>query len=298
MISDEDLVRHDVLVAGDNLWQREARLLQARWREREELAVGLHRGRPLGSRLAMPFAKDGLASFMTEATRDVVRAEVFDPLKSAGKVYEEPRLYDNLLTSQALCFNLFAELQRDLGLASRALGRLLKGATVEVTAIEFEHSPGRSDPRFTADKSAFDVFIAYDSGGEQGFVGIEVKYAEGLNDKVARYRARYDEVAQAMGCFVPESLPRLRQQPLEQFWRNHLLAGSLLLQPASGFRYGTFVVLYPTGNAVVSRAVEAYGTCLTDASTFAPWSLESVLDAIQGEGGGDWAPAVRERYLG
>lgn len=298
MIDDEDLVRHDVFVASDNAWQRKARLLQARWREREALAVGLHRGRPLGSRLAMPFAKAGLASFMTATTREVVRAEVFDPRKSAGKVYEEPRLYDNLLTSQALCFNLFAELQRDLGLAARAVGRLLNRPKLVVTAIEFEHSPGRSDPRFTADRSAFDVFVAYDSGGDRGFVGIEVKYAESLNDKVARYRGRYDEVAQAMGCFVPDRLTRLRRQPLEQFWRNHLLAGSMLLDPMLGFRHGTFVVLYPLGNAIVSRAVEEYGACLAGSSTFASWSLESVLDVLQQEAGGFWVRAVRDRYVG
>ena len=182
MTSKENLTQHDVLVASDNEWQREARLLQARWRERHDLPVGLHRGLPFGSRLAMPYAKDALATFMTATIRDVVRAEVLDPVMSAGKVYEEPRIYDNLLTSQALCFNLFGELQRDLGLASKAVGSLLGDPALVVTAIEFEYSPGRSDPRFTADKTAFDVFILYTSGDGRGFLGIEIKYAEDLSE--------------------------------------------------------------------------------------------------------------------
>jgi hypothetical protein len=257
MVSDEELAQHDVFVAGDNEWQQEARLLQALWRERKALPAGLHRDRPLGSRLAMPFAKQTLATFMTATVQDVVRAEVLDSMKSAGKVYEEARIFDNLLTSQALCFNLFGELQRDLALASRTVGRLLGDPTLEVTTIEFEHSPGRSDPRFTADHSAFDVFIAYTSRDDRAFLGIEVKYAETMSGKVARHRTRYDQVAHAMGCFVPESLLRLRQNPLEQFWRNHLLVGSLAHDQASGFKDGTFVVLYPRVRALAD-AIQVY----------------------------------------
>jgi hypothetical protein len=298
MVSDEELAQHDVFVAGDNEWQQEARLLQALWRERKALPAGLHRDRPLGSRLAMPFAKQTLATFMTPTVQDIVRAEVLDSVKSAGKVYEDPRIFDNLLTSQALCFNLFGELQRDLGLASRTVGRLLSDPTLEVTAIEFEYSPGRSEPRFTADQSAFDVFVAYTSGGTRAFLGIEVKYAETMSGKVARHRARYDEVARATGCFVPERLPLLRQKPLEQFWRNHLLVGSLVLDLASGFKEGTFVVLYPQRNTVVYDAVEAYRGCLSDKRTFNTWTLERVLDAVLREHSDPWVRAVRERYLG
>lgn len=39
------LERHHALVAGDNAWQRRARLRQARWRERQGLDVGQHRAR-------------------------------------------------------------------------------------------------------------------------------------------------------------------------------------------------------------------------------------------------------------
>jgi hypothetical protein len=246
----------------------------------------------------MPYAKDTLAAFMTETVRDVVRAEVLDVTKGAGKVYEAPRIYDNLLTSQALCFNLFGELQRDLRLASKAVGSLLREPSLEVTAIDFEYSPGRSDSRFTADKTAFDVLVVYTSGAARGFLGIEVKYAENLSDAPARHRACYEELADAMGCFVPERLPQLRRQPLEQCWRNHLLAGSLVHDQASGFKEGAFVVLHPEGNTVVRRAAELYRTCLHDETTFKRWTLESALDAVVGAGGGPWVQPLRQRYLG
>ncbi len=203
----------------------------------------------------MPFAKDTLANYVTDTIRDVVRAEVLDPRKAEGKLYREPRIFDDLLSSQPLCFNLFGEMQRDLDLASRVFAVLIDDPTVKVTAIEFEHSPGRGDLRFTGDHSAFDVFVAYTSGATtKGFVAIEVKYAESLGGAPARHRPRYDQVADAMGVFLPEARAELRQPPLEQLWRDHLLAGSLLLDKGSGFDEGLFAVVYPEGNTSCGTA--------------------------------------------
>lgn len=247
----------------------------------------------------MPFAKSSLANYMTEAVRDVVRAEVLDPVKRASKVYGEPRIFEDLLSSQPLCFNLFAELHQDLALASGTFQRLLGDVGLVVTAIEFEHSPGRGSRRFTGDHSAFDVFVAYTSSeGNASFVGIEVKYTETLGQPPARHRPRYDEVADAMGCFRQDALPSLRQSPLEQLWRDHLLAGSMLLDSASSFRRGTFAIVYPKGNSLVERAAQAYRACLTDQATLHVWTLESLLDAVASAGAGPWLQQVAARYLG
>ncbi len=299
VVDRELLIEHHVLVPSDNEFQAEARLRQAVWRERRGLHVGEHRGRPLGSRLAMPYAKDTLANYVTDTIRDVVRAEVLDPKKAQGKLYREPRIFDDLLSSQPLCFNLFGEMQRDLDLASRVFALLMDDPTVNVTAIEFEHSPGRGDLRFTGDHSAFDVFVVYTTATTtRGFVGIEVKYAESLGGTPARHRPRYDEVADALGVFKPEARERLRKPPLEQFWRDHLLAGSLLLDRASGFDAGAFAVVYPDDNTVVRDALADYRACLRDGSTFGAWTLERVLNAADQSGAGKWVGEVRERYLG
>lgn len=290
LITNDLLEGHHALIRRDNDFQREARLRQALWREKRDLPIGLHRGKPLGSRLAMPFAQDTLANYLTENIKRVVRAEV----QKTEKLYREPRIYDDLLSSQPLCFNLFGELHLDLDLASKVFQRIL-GQSVNATGIEFEHSPGRGDPRFTADGSAFDVFVCYDVDGTKGFVGIE--YAENLDVDEARHRARYDEITREMNIFVPSSAPRLRVRPLEQFWRDHLLACSLLLDRASGFNHGAFVVLYPLGNDIVGSAVTQYRSCLLDSTTFTSWTLERVLDVLDDAGAGAWAKEVRERYV-
>jgi hypothetical protein len=211
-------------------FQRRARILQALWREEQGFPCGEHgRGnttRPLGSRLPMPWAEETLANFMTERTRAVVRQEVCDPLRSAGKLYGKPRIFNDLLSSQPLCFNLFAELCFDLRLASGVVADLTRGRFVDVREIKFEHSPGRGDLRYTGDRSAFDVFLqCRTASGGRGFIGIEVKYHEDLRGGAGEHHARYDEIAARMGCFAPQASASLHSAPLQQIWRDHLLAG-------------------------------------------------------------------------
>jgi len=293
-----DLLRaHHVFVKADNPFQRTVRLRQALWREKQGYPIGLHRGQPLGTRLRMPEAKQDLWNFLTEGIRDVVRAEVIDAGRTKERLFAQPRIFDDLLSSQPLCFNLFGELKRDLALARRVFQRLVPGKIASVRRIDFEHSPGRRDPRYTADKSAFDVYVEYESSaGQPGFLGIEVKYHENLCDALAAHRARYDEIAQGMGCFHAAGLAAVRGKPINQLWRDHMLAGSMLL--ADGWKHATFVVLYPADNSHAAAAVEKYRACLADPSTFDAWTLESLVAALEVECPDRWTAELRARYLG
>lgn len=288
---------HNVLERIDKgPFQRKARILQALWREQNGYPIGTFRGRPLGSTLAMPWARDTLANFLTEEVRQVVRQEVLDPVRSKGKLYGKPRIFSNLLSSQPLAFNLFAPLSRDLNLATQVFRELSGGRCHQVTGIEFEHSPGRGDSRFTADHSAFDVYVTFtDAQGRPGFVGIEVKYHEDLAGESAKYRDRYDEVAAGMGCFTQAGLGLVRDMPLQQIWRDHLLAGSLLL--AGGFADGFFVFLSPAGNGACTKAVGSYASALSNTDTFQHWTLESVMNAVAQHEGTGWAAQFADRYL-
>ena len=287
--------RYDAYVASDGGgFRRAARTLQSVWREKKGYPAGEHNGRTLGSRLPVDFAKESLANYLTPTIRDVVRAELGSSSED-GRLFATPRIYNDLLSSQPLCFNLFGELAADLDLAT-ALFRPLRPAAVEhVTVIRFEHSPGRGDPRFTGDHSAFDVFIEYDhQGGGRGFFGIEVKYHEDLAGKPATHRPRYDEVARMMGCFRPNAWARLRESPLQQIWRDHLLAGAT--KKELGYKDGVFVFLYPSGNTHCASAVRAYRDTLIDTGTFEAWTLETVVDALK-TSRAPWTGAFHERYL-
>jgi hypothetical protein len=246
----------------------------------------------------MPEAKDRLSNYLTDAVRDVIRREVLDPVRCAGKLFGQPRIWNDLLSSQPLCFNLFGELAEDIELAGRALRRMTNGRIHRVTHIAFESSPGRGDPKYTGDRSAFDVFVDYETpANERGFVGIEVKYHEGLGDAPTPHRRRYDEIAVAMDCFAVSASERLRQKPIQQIWRDHLLAGSLLLDQERGYSDGFFVFLYPKDNENCAGAVDMYSACLTTKASFTPWTLEALIEAIKAEGGGAWVEPFTQRYL-
>jgi hypothetical protein len=278
-------------------FQRRARILQAIWREEQGLGCGTHRGELLGSRLVMPDAQQSLANYLTERTRDTVWAEVNDPAQSSGKLYGKPRIFNDLLSSQPMCFNLFAELRFDLALASSVVQEMTGGRFTEVSAVKFEYSPGRRDPRFTEDNSAFDVFLQCTTRSRgAGFIGIEVKYHENLRDPASSHKSRYEQIAAQMGCFIPEAAPRLQKAPLQQIWRDHLLVGSLQ-RHTKDCDDALFVVLHPQDNKHVHDAVAGYRACLSDASSFDSWTLEKFVGTMKKHSDAGWIDAFSNRYL-
>jgi len=193
--AEELLAEYHVLIEADSPAQASMRLMQSLWRDEMGWPAGEHRGAPLGSRIVMPDARDNLANYMTPQVRDLVREEVEGP-KATGKLYSKPRIYDNLLSSQPLCFNLFGELALDLSLATTVCRTLWPNDVEEVTSVEFEWSPGRNDERYLGNRSAFDVIIFHTSlDGGDGFVGIEVKYHENMSVAAATHKPLYDELA-------------------------------------------------------------------------------------------------------
>lgn len=94
---------------------------------------------------------------------------------------------------------------------------------------------------------------------------------EALNGAPARHRDRCDAIADALDIFEPGARASLRDKPLQQIRRDHLLAGSLLLDAGAGFDEGCFVFLFPRDNLRRRRAVAAIRATLRDGRTFAAW---------------------------
>jgi PD-(D/E)XK nuclease superfamily len=275
-------------------FQRKARILQSMWREKKGYQIGTYKGKERGSYLPMPWAKETLSNYLTETIRNVVRKEIESD--GSGKLYGQPRIYNNLLSSQPLCFNLFAELQQDLLLATKVFTKLAPEAVKEVTGIKFEYSPGRGGKKYLGDKTAFDVYVEFKNfRDEKGFIGIEVKYHEALKDKPAKMKDRYFEVAKEMGCFKENRFDVLPKKPLEQIWRDHLLCGSML--KADNFKTGFYVFVYPKANQHCEKAVTKYKKCLSDETTFKAWTLEDVAKAIKEQTDEKWIDELIDRYL-
>ena len=296
-----ELATHlSVLEKVDNSeFQRRARVLQAIWREERGMECGIHVGsrgsRPLGSRLPMPWAKDTLANYLTDRIREVVKNEVCDPKASAGKLFMKPRIFDDLLSSQPLCFNLFGELKNDLRPLSAVVSDLTGGRFSEVTSVEFEYSPGRGNPRYLDDRSAFDVFLrCQTASGGKGFIGIEVKYHENLKGKASEHKPRYDQVATKMGCF-PADHGLFKVSPMQQIWRDHLLSG--ITRSADRYNDGVFVILHPKDNPHVLAALSNYQTLLKKSDSFASWTMEDFVGRLRRHSRARWIGDFQDRYL-
>jgi hypothetical protein len=109
--------------------------------------------------------------------------------------------------------------------------------------------PRSGDERYTGNRSAFDVFVAYQHAKTRGFLGIEVKYHESLRGIAATDpKQRYPEIAATHGIFRNSALPEMQMLPLQQLWLDHLLALQLRASPDDGWDEGTFVFLSPAGN--------------------------------------------------
>jgi hypothetical protein len=283
-------------------WRSELKAKQVRWREGQGYAVGLHKGQPLGSRLAMPDAEEKLWNFLTPSIGQLVRREYeanAGRARGHRKMYKHPRLFDNLLSSQPMVFNLFGELALHLEQATLAGRRLWPGRVDTITRIEFEWSPGRQNLRYLNNGSAADVALFHTTPeGGTGVICIETKYYEDLNGKDYAIKPRYAEVAKASGAFVSEMLPMLQHGKLQQLWFDHLLL--LATREEDGHENALFVVAYPEINGACVEAVAAYRTALdaTAPVTFEARTLEDIVTVLDEIIDAEWVGAFRQRYLG
>ncbi|MCA9630908.1 MAG: hypothetical protein KC766_24755 [Myxococcales bacterium] len=105
---------------------------EARQREYRARVLGVAHGE-YGHFLA-PEAAIGGKNFVVDEAFHAARAR-----QRAGKGVA-PRTFENMLSSQAMCFNIFAPLSTRLDLAAEVLRSFIPGLT-KVTAIHIEHTP-------------------------------------------------------------------------------------------------------------------------------------------------------------
>jgi hypothetical protein len=302
VIPEAVLKTHKVNEPSDTRFKAAARLLQTLWRQDAGLPIGSHRSpdgkrRKLGSRINTTSAQAG-ANFLNADIANLARREVV--YREPGAVIDQERLWTNLLSSQPLCFNFFGALKLDQDKANRFFRTMFPGYVERVEGIIFEHSPGRGDPAFTADHSAFDVFVPIiTTTGESGFVAIEVKYSETMMEPLAQLKPRYNELSASAQVFNDPTAQALREAPLQQLWREHLLSRAMVENGLYG--QGRFVVIHPEQNTNCAAAVRAYRRHLASSdpaeSGFDVRTLDECVTMLATIGDEATASALRARYL-
>ena len=266
-------------------------------------------GLPPGPNLS---ANDALyGSWITEADGFAGRNFITDRIHAAaekrisdGHGVQPERARRNLLSSQPMCFNLWAPLAHDLALATR-LVRALPGLpeSLRVTRVIIEHEPDKKS--HLDDGTAFDAFIDYElPDGQRGFVGVETKLTEPFSQHAYEFRTGYSRWMDAEDWWwrngAEAQFPDVR---INQLWRNHLLGFAMLHQTPPEYAEGYCAVLYHDGDEKCTDSIAAYRSHLRPEAdrTLLSWRLSDVVAAWDGAAETPneerWLTALRLRYL-
>jgi len=298
-ISKKILAKFKAFESSDNRFRSAARLRQALLREQRGWPIGHYqtvsgKRRQLGNYVAT--AAEQTAAFVTPEITRLVRQEI--AFREDGALVDEGRLWRNLLSSAPAVFNVFGPLKLDLRLATRVMRSLCPDVVHRVNEVLFEHSPARGHPAFSHDRSAFDVlFKCRMTDGRHGFIAIELKYSESMGEPTARTRPRYDELSRQSQLYRDPDEPALRANPLQQFWRQHMLAHAMVERGL--YSAGRFFVVAPLFNRPAQHAIQLYRQQLIDSPTtvsFDAAQLENVVAAIKRAGATEIAALLHERY--
>ena len=179
-------------------------------------------------------------NFLTGYAFDYAKKRVNPENKKPYETIESDRLFNNLLSSQPMAFNLFCPLQQMLKESSKIATKVIKAALPnypihKVTEVELEFIP-KEYKELTGDKSAMDAIIRFeDEHGKKGFIAIETKYSENLGTNVAYDRddngkniprAKSIEAVKELKCFNADEEQSIVKgdTPLTQIYRNFLLS--------------------------------------------------------------------------
>lgn len=297
-LPEKALREHQVFEQADDRFRSAVRARQALLREQKGWSIGLYpptaeTQRKIGSYLGN---SDPDANFITPEVAQLVRREV--AYREDDALIDQERLYRNMVSSHPATFNVFGPLKLDPKLASSVARRLCPDLVRKVTGVLFEHSPARRHLAFTNDRTAFDVLIKAQTTSGHGFLAIESKLTETMQETPARLRARYDELSRACGLFKDPDHPDLRAAPLNQLWRQSMLAAAMVQNGL--YSAGRFIVVAPALNGRVWNAVAQFQSHLLvddPVVTFDAITLESVIEAIRKAGAKETASLLHERYV-
>ena len=217
--------------SGDSKFVAKCRLLQSMYRANKGLAIRPHKGRD-GFHYYGNYIEGGEisgANFLADYIFEYAKYRVEH--KEKYETIESDRLFNNLLSSQPMAFNLFCPLRKLLEESPEEATRVIKSALPMypihlVTHVDLEFIPSNYKD-LTGDKSAMDAIICFKTAyGKDGFVAIETKYSENLGTNEASNNEKSIEIIKQLKCFNPDVEEKIKskQIKLTQIYRNFLLS--------------------------------------------------------------------------
>lgn len=215
---------------GDGILQRRCRLLQSWYRvtKLKEPEYGPFRtgGRSVGSTLVN--GENSRSNFISKAAFAYANERVSEKARNRDLTIDEYRLFNNMLSSQPMCFNLFADLREGLQKGDQAATDVIKSMfaeapieTIERVEVEMIPTPIKE---YINDKSAFDAAILFSTKAKgKGIIAIETKYTDSLGKNRASDESIKHEVSKALKVFNPKGQRHIDAAGFNQLTRNVLL---------------------------------------------------------------------------
>lgn len=230
---------------SDTRLQKRMRFHQSWWRECV-IRRDFDSAHPKGKYGALLLEEDG------EAGLNFLTAYSFDLALRTQKNAEPERLLRNLLSSQAMAFNLFAPLQEHPELAVAAFEGIV-GKRLESALVELEYAPKNDHLNDNTSHDAAAFCTALD--GEKIVVGIETKLTEPFSqtaydslenplypDANVKVERKYRQVCRASDVWLDPDAFELADKRWNQIWRNQMLAEKIRM--TEGFTRSLQIVLH------------------------------------------------------
>lgn len=212
-------------------------------------------------------------NFLTENSIAAVERTLKDRRDEDAGLMEQERLFNNLLSSQPLCFNFFGELMIDCKFGLQVLQIWFPEITELKRAI-FEFAPKE---RFTKDNSAFDIAFEVMKNDQLGLIGLECKYTDTFSsteyDKPA-----YEEIYSKSNAFLSE-YKVLKNGRYNQLFRNQLIAEALIQNKKYDF-VKTGLFCYNDDESAIDTANE-FKKKLVNSQNFRIITYSNYIEKIQ-----------------
>lgn len=226
--------------------------------------------------------------------------------KKPDETIKKDRLFNNLLSSMPLAFNLFHPLMMLLESnqpeVNKIVTALFPGYRIkEVEKIDIEFIP-LPITKYTNDKSAMDAVIFFkDNNDKTNIISIEVKYTDSLGTNKATENKLKVDVAKETGYFTKEGIEYIRKGCM-QIYRNFLLTEKYRVMENLSNSYS--IILAPAKHPTTESEIISLKKYLSDAcplNKFEKYTLEDfvkiIANNISEEKYKDWIAWFDRRYL-
>lgn len=298
---------------SDNLFTAKARKLQSLWRVVNGLETGIgpnkksnYKGIPTKYGNIITDGEINGKNFYFPETFEYAKWRVQNRLKD--ETIDAYRLFNNLLSSMPMAFNLFHPLMMLKAEKPALVDQMIREAfpgissiyRVQEIGLEFIPTPIEN---YTYDKSAMDAFIRYqDREGNNYLIAIETKYTDNLGTNAASNQKHQLDVLCELELFTPEAINSIKESKIKisQIFRNFLMAETY--GKVHGLKGVYSVVMAPADHPTTKKEIKSLQTQLNEdvKERVFGMSLEEFTSVIRLHCEGkylNWIDWFHDRYL-